>query len=275
MKTQDIKTFSDQLLKTMKEQLDIIAEEHPEAIARTSKSLLIVKSCLNELKRFIHQYQFQGKQEEIKFFKEIKPVFTSQFHFYEKMLSIKLSEPVGNHEVLMEFYCQGLKNIQAFANQHPDFFKYCLTNATHFDDTYFIRQDNLLANPDTDEKFSTGYDNLLATMLADQMLKDYLLSSIKNAGSESDNGSRSYLTWTGPKTYLIELVYALQSAEAFNNGKADIKQIASAFENIFNISLGNYYRVYQEIRLRKNGKSYFLDQLKDKFLQRMDELDQH
>ena len=274
MKTQDIKTFSDQLHQSMKEQLEAVALENQDVIARACKSLLITKSSLNELKTFVHQYQFNENEEEIEFFKEIKPIYASQYYFYERILSLKIDEPIGSREELIAYYHRELNQIQAYIKKHPEFHRYCLTNSTHLDEQYFTREHNSIQSPDVDVKFSTGYDTILAIMLANRMLKDYLLSAVEKVGSEAD-GSQSTLTWTGPKTALIELIYALQSVEAFNNGKADIKLIASSFESLFNTSLGNYYRVFQEIRIRKNGKTNFLDLLKNKFIQRMDELDQN
>ncbi len=275
MKTQDIKTLSDELHQSMKEQLEAIALENQDVTTKASKSLLIIKSGLSKLKTFVHQYQFNEKQEEIEFFKEIKPIYASQYYYYERILSLKIDEPIGNHEELLDFYHGELNHIQDFIRQYREFHQYCLTNSTHLDEHYFTREHNSTQSPDVDVKFSTGYDTILAILLANRMLKDYLLSAIKKIGVEADGGSQSLLTWTGPKTALIELIYALQSVEAFNNGKADIKLIASSFESLFNTSLGNYYRVFQEIRIRKNGKTNFLDQLKNKFIQRMDELDQN
>jgi hypothetical protein len=196
------------------------------------------------------------------------------FQLLNGRTSGELTEPVGTKEELIQFYYRELKSIQDFAKANAEFNLYCLTNSVHLDEHYFMRGNNSVTNPDMDEKFTTCYDKILAILLANQLLKEYLLTTIKRV-TESKDVSQSLLTWTGPKTYLIELIYALQLAETFNNGKADIKHIASTFESVFNISLGNYYRVFQEIRLRKNGKANFLDQLKDKFIQRMDELDQN
>ena len=275
MKTQDIKTFSSQLHHRMKEQLEAFALENLDVIARASKSLLTIKSSLSELKTFVHQYHFKDKQEEIEFFKEIKPIYASQYFYHERILSIRIDEPIGNREDLLNFYYRELNHIQDFIKRNPEFHRYCLTNSIHLDDQYFTREHNSTLSPEADEKFSTGYDNTLAVLLANQMLRDYLLSTIKKVGMEADCGSQPALTWTGPKTALIELIYALQSVEVFNNGKTDIKQIASSLERLFNISLGNYYRGFQELRLRKSGMTNFLDQLKDKFVQRIDELDQN
>jgi hypothetical protein len=83
----------------------------------------------------------------------------------------------------------------------------------------------------------------------------------------------SRLFWTGNKTELIELIYALQSSGAINSGTADIKEMASLFEQIFNIDLGNYYHTFIEIRARKGSKTKFIDKLEEALLRRFEESD--
>ena len=68
-------------------------------------------------------------------------------------------------------------------------------------------------------------------------------------------------------------MYALQRKGCFNNGQAEIKEIAEFFEQTMDIDLGNYYRTFQEIRIRKSGRTNFLDQLKTVLIQYMDEVD--
>ena len=81
------------------------------------------------------------------------------------------------------------------------------------------------------------------------------------------------LNWTGTKASLIELIYSLHGVDAINNGNVDIKQIATLFEGLFNIKLGNWYRHFQEIRLRKNGRTNFIDQMKKNLEERLDDFE--
>lgn len=83
----------------------------------------------------------------------------------------------------------------------------------------------------------------------------------------------SKLFWTGNKTELIELIYALHSSGAINSGTADIKEMASLFEQVFNVDLGNYYHTFIEIRARKGSKTKFLDRLQETLLKRFEESD--
>ena len=80
---------------------------------------------------------------------------------------------------------------------------------------------------------------------------------------------QSKLFWTGNKTDLIELIYALHSSGAVNSGTADIKEMASACEQMFNIDLGDYYRTFLEIRSRKMNQTKFIDKLKNSLENKM------
>ncbi len=267
MKTLAIKTFCEQLRENLKSQIETVTLENPDIISKASKCLVIVGSAISGLKQFVYEYQFEGIEEEIGFFKEQKPVILSQYFYYDKVFSIKLSEPFNASDALRPYFHQCLNEIQEYVKEHTLFYKYCLSSSTHLDDKYFTRTEKLLSDPDIDAKFSTGYDNVLAKILAYQMVKEHIITQLQKL----DDPSASSLKWTGTKSALIELIYALQSVDAVNNGKADIKQIADSFEHLFNISLGNYYRQFQEIRLRKNGKTNFLDDMKEKLVQRLDD----
>jgi len=84
----------------------------------------------------------------------------------------------------------------------------------------------------------------------------------------------SKLFWTGNKVDLIELIYALHATGVVNSGTADIKGIASIYEQMFNIELGDFYRTFLEIRSRKINNTKFIDSLKDALIKRMDESDE-
>jgi len=269
MKTIDIKAFCDQLYESLKTQLETVSLESPDLISRTSKCLAVVTIAIDELREFVYGYEFENTGEEIRFFKELKPVIVSQFYYYSKVFSIKTGEPFNGFDSLTPYYHRELNELQEFVKANAEFYRYCLSGSTRFDDKYFVRSPKT-SDPDVDSKFSTGFDNILARILAYQKVKEHLNGLIIKVSTDSPH-NLSALKWTGTKLALIELIYALQSVDAINNGKADIKQIADSFEGLFNISLGNYYRHFQEIRLRKNGKANFIDDLKEKLVQRLDD----
>jgi hypothetical protein len=85
---------------------------------------------------------------------------------------------------------------------------------------------------------------------------------------------KSKLFWTGHKTDLIELIYALHSCGIINSGTAGIKELAVAVERLFNVNLGNYYHTFVDIRSRKSNNTKFIDILKEALLKRYRESDE-
>lgn len=74
------------------------------------------------------------------------------------------------------------------------------------------------------------------------------------------------------KTALTELIYALHSPGAFGN--ADIIAIAKTLQSTFNISLGDFYHTFMELKARKINRTKFLDSLRDALIRKMDEQDE-
>ncbi|WP_449415934.1 RteC domain-containing protein, partial [Pedobacter frigoris] len=103
---------------------------------------------------------------------------------------------------------------------------------------------------EADHRFSTSHDYKVAKIIANDLIQVYIEDKLNNNNQKkaSDN---SALNWTGSKTALTELVYALHSQGVFDNGNADIKVIAKALELAFNVSLGNFYHTYLDLKAEK------------------------
>ena len=106
------------------------------------------------------------------------------------------------------------------------------------------------------------------------MIKSYVQDCIRTLQKDNSTSAQSSLIWTAQKTDLIELIYALHEVGAFNNSTSDVRRIVETFEVLFNINLGNYYRAFLGIRMRKTGQTAFLDQLKGRLIQRINALEE-
>jgi len=256
----NIITFSEQLQVRMKEYL---SERNPDQddLTRTGNAITFLRQVILDLKRFASVYKFKDETEEICFFKEIKPLFTSQFLYYKKIFAIKLFDSFRDLKSRQNNYHRILEQLKSFARKNQDFYEYCMTGTTYLDKQYFTRHKQFPKSVNTDEMFTTGYDTRMAKILANELLKSFLHNALQKSLADPQ-GNHSPLTWTGSKTDLIELIYALHYSNVFNTGSADIKLIATSFESYFNVSLGNYYRTLQDIKLRKSGQTNFLDQMK-------------
>ena len=165
-----------------------------------------------------------------------------------------------------------------------EFYKYFRSGNNYLDYKYFLRGkfDVKLALSsyyfETDTNFSTSHDYKVAKILANDLIQLYLenkLIMIENKGTneKTQRQPNMKMMWTGSKVALTELIFALHTEGAFNNGAADLKDIAEYFENVFNIDLGQYHRAFLEIRMRKSDQTKFLNTLKEKLVKRMENTD--
>lgn len=145
-----------------------------------------------------------------------------------------------------------MSKLKRFFNKNLEFYKYYRTNSTYLDYKFFIRGCigiKLSLDPhffQTDLNFSTSHDYNVAKIIANDLIQVYIEDQLYNNDQKkiSDN---STLNWTGSKTAIIELIYALHSQGVFDNGNADIKVIAKTFERVFNIELVDFYNTFMEI----------------------------
>lgn len=258
----DIITFSERLQKRIKG-IDASVTEETDII-RNGKALSTIRQIINELKQFTVTYNFKNNEEEIRFFKETKPVLLSQYFFYKKIFALALFDSFRDRRSKIANYYRVLQKLQNFARKHQAFYEYCMAGSTYLDSTYFIRNRQNLSGVDQDEKFTTGYDKILAKILAHELIKQFILTAIRKLQDDRTGTYVYSIPWMGSKTALIELIYSLHATGVL---KADMKQIALCFEEVFSIDLSNYARIFSDIKMRKSGQTNFLDQLRDKLSQ--------
>jgi len=105
--------------------------------------------------------------------------------------------------------------------------------------------------------------------MANDLLEPYIKSQLAKLKEDSEieheihTVNKTRETWTASKTDLVELIYALDAVKCINHGNINLKALTSYLENVFNINIGDIYRIYLEIRERKGNRTQFLDRLKD------------
>lgn len=270
--------------KSLNSQLQTIDVEENDSIKKAHKSIMCLKNTLSNLKTFILTYTFKDEEEEITFFKEIKPDIFSKLIYHVKIFNIESRRPMGSYDIQKNFLCQELSKLNFFFNSHLEFYQYYRMNSTYLDDKYFVRgkedihlfQDSLMFYVDPD--FSTSHDYAVAKIMAHDRLEVYLNRELEALSIKSSNpnwGQLGYcnntsLQWTDSKTALVELIYALYAMGSINNGRSEIRELAAFFEQAFNIRLSDIYRTYLEIKIRSTPTK-FIDSLKTALLHKMEE----
>ena len=275
------KTF-DQILEKISEKLSTIDLEGCDISIEKALNLVeFIQIQIQVLKNRLLEFGFKNEQEEICFFKEMKPQILSKLIYFNKIYTIELKRPNGSNLILKNYYEHELNSLTFFFTRNLDFYQYYRSNAVHLDDYYFRRgKPNIRLGVDSsqfinDTTFSTCYDYKVAKILSNEMLRIYLnkkLQQIDNLSEYSGNKQITQKTkWTGTKVAAIELGYGIYAAKVIDNGKADIREIMTALQNVLGIDLGDYYRTYIAIKSRKKDRTAFLKYLADCLEKRMDE----
>ncbi|MGN6568142.1 MAG: RteC domain-containing protein, partial [Flavipsychrobacter sp.] len=274
----------------LEQQLNRLAQENLNMLESAKLSFLAAEQAMLQLKAFMKTYTFSNTADEIYFFKELKPKFYSKLVYYVKVFEIESQKPLGATRPLKKYLNKHLAAIRRHSQDHQMFYKYCRSGATYMDEVYFIRASHDimigfdLSYLDSTEHFCCNHDLTLATLIANEQLSDYLNHELtKLTSSQLKINANPFqemeLNWAETKASFVELMYGLQSLGAFYNSKtktkADMSQVARFFETTLNIDLGNYYRTFQEIRIRKKGRTVFIDKLREQLIQRMDEADEN
>ena len=244
-----------------------------------------LQRSLEDMRTCIVNHPFSNKEEEIYFFKHIKPEVLSRLLYFTEIYNTEMRKPYGSIEVLNLYYNDRLDELTSYFESNLDFYQYYRSKATHLDSHYFVRGHidfKLCPNCvpyDRDPEFSTCYDHKAAQILANDMLCIYLNKKLHGVDKQVIIAkSRSFLPehpfrWTATKIAAVELGYAIYAAGILNNGQADIKEIMTFMEASFQIDLGDYYRTYITMKDRKKDRTSFLNSLIKSLLKKMDEDD--
>ena len=270
-----------QFTSSLKKEVDVKVEQiECSEISIVTKSLeasRVLTDAFKQLKAFILAYDFQNEEEEISFFKEIKPRLCFRLIYYRKIYDIEMSRPMGIDKQ-REYLCDIMNDINKYNAKRLDFVRYYRSGSSHLDNLYFLRNkidaEQYLETfyHELDPDFSTNCDFKVAKILSNDMLSDYLMREIELL---NDNGSivgsfgfpATKLTWKGTKVELQEQIISWDSAGTF--GEIPLTQLYNYIQNVFNIQLdSNLSRSFSELKIRVSPTP-FLDKLKDALLRRM------
>lgn len=279
-------SFAEQLYRNLERSLEsadeVTVRSDPE---RRRECIASVKRAISDLKERVIDHGFEGLEEEISFFKEIKPRFVSLLLYYAYVDIIEMKKPQGSVSDLRSHYEKELSAIRWFHDSHSSLYHYYKGGFSFLDDKLFVRGTFDLPHPfstlkiDRDERFSTEADYTVSRILANYRLTEYLENSIRLLNNHPAEflgpvAGKKPLRWTAKVIDLVELVYGLALTGVFNYGKADIKDIADTFEKLFDVKLGNYSLLFsQSIRFRKSGSIRLLREMIDSIQEKLDELD--
>lgn len=265
-----MKYFAEEILAKIDTEIESIGFDNDITMDDALHMIEYIIPLYDQLRKFIIDYTFPSIEDEIYFFKELKPNILGRYLYFNKVYRIESQCPSGSNEVIKEYLNKELGGLTYFFHRNLDLYQYYRSKSTIYDAYYFVRgkADIRLCcdsfQCDRDPMFSTGYDYKVAKILANEMLQIYLNKRIMNL-SQSEDISKQVISkmafpanWTGNKIFLIELGYSLYVAGDINNGNITVKEIMNLLGTMFNIDLGDYYRGYIALRNRKKDRTLYL-----------------
>lgn len=266
--------FAEELNSKLETNLNFIALEEGESLIRTVKSLELCDRVVETLKNHVFQKGFRSRQEELNFFKKIKPEIESKLKYYHYLYEFEKGKPFCGEKLKLKYFEGELVKINKFISSNQEFYTYYKSGSTHFDEIYFVRDKKTIEEPFNETTFCTVHSIKLSCFIAFDKLSIHINNEIKKLEKDSAPASSQpaiqTLYWTDNKVHLVEFLYAIHSTGSFNRGTLDLKELASRFGYCFNIEMGDIYRTFSEIKLRKE-QTKFLDTLRENLLKKIDE----
>lgn len=278
-----IKTIYKQALISIQKEEQKISLEADHVIEEAFHMAAFLRNLLSDMKNHISENGFSNDNEEIEFFKTIKPQILGKLFYYNKVFRIETSSPVMDGKMFFKYFSNELQELKQEFKEYSynsDFYRYYRSGRTDMDHIFFQLGNidiNFGLNSfafEIDTNFSTYYDYKVAKIISNELLYNYLLS--KTTPDETENlmflNSRSNknLFWSESKNALIELIYALYASGAIANGKIGISQISRVFQNLFNIQLGDIHHAFHRMKDRAGKRTSFLNQLRSSLEEYMD-----
>ena len=232
-----------------------------------------IEKKLKEIFKWLKKHVFKTLQEEIYFFKELKPRMVSKLLYYKELLNLESSLPPSKKNK-RKHYDELLSKIHQYVLSNKEFYQYYRSRTTVKDDDLFVRRSykNIVRDDccliNFDSKLCTSHDFNVAIIIANDMFTIYLENKLDELNGNITTKyipTNNKIIWTGTKIEMAEMIYGLYYKKVLNGGRADIKEIARTLCIAFNIEMDDktLYRYLQDIKKRYPINAIFLQSLSD------------
>ena len=271
------------ILSEIRHKEDKISSQMIRSSDEAYQMTLFLNEMLCAIKTEVLQVGFLNEDQEVDFFKNVKPQILGKLIYYNKVFRIETTCPVSNGKIHQSYYENVLKNLKLEYKEsicNEDFYRYYRAGRTDRDHTYFRLgkinyHDGLKSGVfEIDLSLSTYYDNKIAHIIANELLYTYTLTKInpeENPDTILQNlDANKDISWTNSQNALIELIYALYASNSITYGKIGIRKLALIFQVLFRTPLNDIHHSFHRMKTRAGSRTAFLDHLKISLEEYMD-----
>jgi RteC protein len=265
--------LNDELLKS---------KETDNPLERLKAALKAIEQAITALRQFIEENKFRDDQEEIEFFKNIKPEILALKIEEGMRYNLTFNKPIGTNDIQLKYYEEELSVLQSFFRMNSFHYQYYKNRFKDLDASYFLRSAGplpipLAEIPESGDEFSTPMSYLFAKFIANEHAQYFILEQMTDLKYTALNppqkakGNTGDLIWTGDAINIIEIAYGIWLTGQLNNGNASLTQIVRWLEANLKVTIGNIQSRFAEISSRKRlSPTKFLDQIKETIQKRIE-----
>ncbi len=260
--------------KQLTNEIEEILRGQDENTKMAKKAGKLIMSTLTSFRKIIRDKGFKRDEDEIFFFKNIKPKIQAYLIFFSILTEFETSKYHMIDEEMNNLIEKKMRMFRHLIRENLDFVTYYTEGLTHLDRLYFLRPADIqkVTRHSTsvmlDPEFNTTYDGVAANIIAHKLLLNYLFPEQQN---KIKIPKVHKLKWTASKADFIELVYGLQATLAVKGGDVEIKELCQALHSIFEVQIDDPYRIFIDITGRKMTKLKFIPKMEDGLLRKIDE----
>ncbi|HZY37567.1 MAG TPA: RteC domain-containing protein [Mucilaginibacter sp.] len=267
------------ILAALRSSIALLDGEHITPLERLKQTLLLTSEKINEIKKEVVQNGFSSTDEEIHFFKFVKPAFYALQIYEVDIYNLTTNVPPGTSEMQKAFYEQELLYLFRLFRTNAFHYQYFRSGARELDAQYFTREGRpgdipVLELADPFPGFSTPLDYLFAKFIAAERLQHVLIDKLTvlyGHGPGKSAKSVPKLKWTGDTINLVEIAYGIWLTNQINDGRASMAEITRWLEEIFEVHIGDPNRRWQDIARRKSiSPTKYLDLTISEIAKRID-----
>jgi len=180
--TIEMNTSSMQLYAQMQEEIRQSQPLFETEISMIEGSFNIAARYWYDIQNRLNTYFFKQKEDEIFFYKNIKPLFTAVMEYYCFRYKAVLFRPAWGKAQLSHYWINELKRIDHFYSSHREFYQYLSDGGKDKDEFYFSRSVEPTDQPGkkaAEKKSNNFYDDIAARILGYKQYRDYIESALK------------------------------------------------------------------------------------------------
>ena len=165
--------FYRQLYENLVQGIDECEKQHTDFRQHIECCFHICESTNQLVDKQLASATFRSEEEEIIFFKHIRPKFSSLVEFYSIIYRAELFLPEGQN-AKMQFWKNELQRAENFFDFNKEFYQYIKDGETFRDKEYFLRS----------SEESAGANSLIAQITARELYVELLKKKIGEEGKE-------------------------------------------------------------------------------------------